>query len=68
MSLAWGHDAPRLSWLGGKQYAQHGSPRRGNSGHAPEHAEANKTNLKMTADALATIETLSVQPPLTGGK
>jgi len=68
MSRPFGHDIPRLSWIGAKTYAQHGASRKNQSGHAPEHAEANQINLKMTADALANSETLPAQPLLTEGK
>jgi hypothetical protein len=52
MAQPFGHDIPRLSWLGAKSYAQHASSRKNKSGNAMEHAAANKINLKMTADAL----------------
>ena len=64
----FGCDIPRLSWIGAKTFAQHGSSRRNNSGHGMEHAAANKTNLLITAELLAKVETLPVQPLLTDGK
>lgn len=30
---------PRLSWVGGKQFPQHGDSQKGRSGHGPEHKD-----------------------------
>ena len=68
MSQPFGHDIPRLSWIGAKTFAQHGSSRRNRSGNAPEQAAANKTNLLMAADALAHIGEQPAQLLLTEGK
>ena len=68
MSRPFGHDIPRLSWIGAKTFAQHGPSRRNRSGNAQEHAAANKTNLLMTAEKLAAIETQPNQLLLTEGK
>ncbi len=64
----FGRDIPRLSWLGAKTFPQSGLSRSGNSGHGPEHTEANRTNFIMTADALANVEYLSPPLLLTDGK
>lgn len=64
----FGHDIPRLSWLGAKTFVQHGMSRTNQSGHGMEHVEANKTNFLMTADALANVENLPTPLLLAGGK
>lgn len=40
----FGHDAPRLSWINGKTYPQHGDSRKNRSGRAPEKGEARVEN------------------------
>lgn len=67
MAQHFGSDIPRLSWLGAKTFPQHGSSRRNQSGHGPEHAEANREYLKRSADEFATTETKPVTPLLTDG-
>jgi hypothetical protein len=57
-----------LSWIGAKTFAQHGASRRNQSGNAPEHAAANKTNLLMATDALAAIDSTPAQLLFTDGK
>jgi hypothetical protein len=62
MAQPFGHDIPRLSWIGAKTFAQHGISRKNHPGHSTEHAAANQTNLLMAADALS-----PAQPLLTEG-
>jgi hypothetical protein len=64
----FGHDIPRLSWIGAKTFPQHGISRKNQSGHGPEHAEANKEHRQRTADAVAAIETIPVQLLLADGE
>jgi hypothetical protein len=68
MARPFGHDIPRLSWIGAKTFSQHGSSRRNRSGNAMEHAAANKTNLLLAAEVLAHIGEQPVQLLLTEGK
>jgi hypothetical protein len=68
MAQPFGHDIPRLSWIGAKTYKQHGLSRSGNSGHGMEHAAANKENLLRTAEVLAHIEDQPVILALPEGK
>lgn len=67
MALPFGHDIPRLSWLNGKTYKQHGDSHKNRSRHAPEHAAANLDHLKFITDQLAEIGTKPEQPMLTDG-
>jgi hypothetical protein len=62
----FGHDIPRLSWLNGKTYPQHGMSRTRISGHGPEHREANREWWRRQADEFATVEYRPVQLVLTG--
>jgi hypothetical protein len=67
MSRAFGHDIPRLSWIGAKTYSQQGDSRKNHSGNAMEHTAANKINLVRTAERLMNIERLDGTPLLTDG-
>jgi hypothetical protein len=40
----FGHDIPKLNWLGGKTYPTHFDSRKNRSGHAPEEREARIEN------------------------
>jgi hypothetical protein len=40
MSQPFGHDIPRLSWLGGKTYTTHFASRKNRSGNSDLHREA----------------------------
>jgi hypothetical protein len=44
MAQPFGHDIPKLSWLGGKTYPTHFDSRRNRSGHAPEETAARVEN------------------------
>ena len=67
MSRAFGHDIPRLSWIGAKTYSQQGDSRKNHSGNAMEHAVANSINLLMAADVLAHIGEQPLPLMLTDG-
>jgi hypothetical protein len=68
MAQPFGHDVPRLSWLGGKTYPQQGLSRRNRPGNAMEHAAANKINFLLAANVLAHIESQPTPVLLTDGK
>jgi hypothetical protein len=72
MSLAWGHDQPRLSWVGGKLFPQSGDSRKNSSGHGPEHTRAVRENVGveieqavLRADQKLLTESLGEGEPLT---
>jgi hypothetical protein len=44
MAQPFGHDIPKLSWLGGKTYPTHFDSRKNRSGHSPEEREARIEN------------------------
>ena len=44
MAQPFGHDIPKLSWLGGKTYPTHFDSRKNHSGHKPEETEARIEN------------------------
>jgi hypothetical protein len=44
MAQPFGHDIPKLSWLGGKTYPTHFNSRKNRSGHGPEEREARIEN------------------------
>jgi hypothetical protein len=50
MSMAWGHDQPRLSWVGAKAQVQQGDTRKNSSGHGPEHTRALRDNIGFEAE------------------
>ena len=68
MSRPFGHDIPRLSWVGAKTFAQQGLSRKNASSNAPEHAAANLFNFTMAASDFASIEDQPKQLLLAAGK
>ena len=68
MSRPFGHDIPRLSWVGAKTFTQNGPARNNASSNAPEHAAANLFNFSMVASDFANIEDQPKQLLLAEGK